>query len=404
MTSNHKNSRKRRRWILFGLITLVVLVGGFYGLSAALRPNNQIDPSKLASVTRGDLARSVVATGKIQPRSKVEVKSKASGIVKQILVDYGTFVKQGQVLVELDKEDLRARVREASANLQAAEAALESAQASHERNQVEAEGPDLPFLKASMERARNLHKEGLISKSLVEDAEKAYQLALNKQMVALRNVSVTRAEISRAKAQVAQAQAGLDRAEEDLRYSTIVSPMDGLVLSRNVEVGDAVSSILVLGSQATLVMTLGDVGDVYVLGKVDEADIGKVYLGQPARIVVESFKDKKFGGRVTKISPLGVEKDNVTTFEVRVSIHNPGGALRANMSANAEIILEEKHDVLIIPENAVLYDKDRHASLELPDPKAEKGRRKIAVKLGISNGVKTELIEGLQEGQKVVLQ
>ena len=404
MTSNHKNSRKRRRWILLGLITLVILVGGFYGLSAALRPNNQIDPSKLASVTRGDLARSVVATGKIQPRSKVEVKSKASGIVKQILVDYGTFVKQGQVLVELDKEDLRARVREASANLQAAEAALESAQASHERNQVEAEGPDLPFLKAGMERARNLHKEGLISKSLVEDAEKAYQLALNKQMVALRNVSVTRAEISRAKAQVAQAQAGLDRAEEDLRYSTIVSPMDGLVLSRNVEVGDAVSSILVLGSQATLVMTLGDVGDVYVLGKVDEADIGKVYLGQPARIVVESFKDKKFGGRVTKISPLGVEKDNVTTFEVRVSIRNPGGALRANMSANAEIILEEKHDVLIIPENAVLYDKDRHASLELPDPKAEKGRRKIAVKLGISNGVKTELIEGLQEGQKVVLQ
>jgi HlyD family secretion protein len=404
MTSNHKNGRKRRRWILLGLITLVILVGGFYGLSAALRPNNQIDPSKLASVTRGDLARSVVATGKIQPRSKVEVKSKASGIVKQILMDYGTFVKQGQVLVELDKEDLRARVREASANLQAAEAALESAQASHERNQVEAEGPDLPFLKASMERARNLHKEGLISKSLVEDAEKAYQLALNKQMVALRNVSVTRAEISRAKAQVAQAQAGLDRAEEDLRYSTIVSPMDGLVLSRNVEVGDAVSSILVLGSQATLVMTLGDVGDVYVLGKVDEADIGKVYLGQPARIVVESFKDKKFGGRVTKISPLGVEKDNVTTFEVRVSIHNPGGELRANMSANAEIILEEKHNVLIIPENAVLYDKDRHASLELPDPKAEKGRRKIAVKLGISNGVKTELIEGLQEGQKVILQ
>ena len=151
-------------------------------------------------------------------------------------------------------------------------------------------------------------------------------------------------------------------------------------------------------------MTLGDVGDVYVLGKVDEADIGKVYLGQPARIVVESFKEKKFEGKVTKISPLGVEKDNVTTFEVRVSIHNPGGELRANMSANAEIILEEKHNVLIVPENAVLYDKDRNASLELPDPKAEKGRRKIAVKLGISNGVKTELIEGLQQGEKVILQ
>ncbi len=149
-------------------------------------------------------------------------------------------------------------------------------------------------------------------------------MALNKQMTALRNISVSRAEIARAKAESPQAQATLDRAEENLRNSTIVSPMDGIVLSRDVEVGDAVSSILVLGSQATQIMTLGDVSDVYVLGKVDEADIGKVYLGQPARIVVESFKDKKFDGKVTKISPLGVEKDNVTTFEVRVSIREPG--------------------------------------------------------------------------------
>src|SRR5262249_16401594 len=181
-------------------------------------------------------------------------------------------------------------------------------------------------------------------------------------------------------------------------------PIDGLVLSRDVNVGDAVSSILVLGSQATLVMTLGDVGGVYVLGKVDEADIGKVYWGQPARIVVESFKDKKFEGKVTKISPLGKEKDNVTTFEVRVSIHNPSGELKANMSANAEIILEEKKNVLLIPEAAVVYDKDRNTSIEVPDPKGEKGRRKVAVKLGISNGVKTELVSGLHEKDKVVLQ
>ena len=106
-------------------------------------------------------------------------------------------------------------------------------------------------------------------------------------------------------------------------------------------------------------MTLGDVSSVYVLGKVDEADIGKVYLDQPARITVESFKDKKFDGKVTKISPLGVEKDNVTTFEVRVSIDNPGGELKANMSANAEIILEEKKHVLLVPESAVIYDKDK---------------------------------------------
>src|SRR6266852_7646835 len=229
-------------------------------------------------------------------------------------------------------------------------------------------------------------------------------MGLNKQMTALRNTAVSRAEVARAKAQVAQAQATLERVEEDLRNSTITSPIDGLVLSRDVQVGDAVSSILVLGSQASLIMTLGDVSDVYVLGKVDEADIGKVYENQPARIVVESFKEKKFDGKVTKISPLGKEKDNVTTFEVRVSIRNPGGELKANMSANAEILLEEKKNVLMVPEAALIYDKDRNASVEVPDAKADNGKKKLSVKLGISNGVKTEILEGLNEKQQVVLQ
>ncbi len=402
MASNGKHGRKRRWWI-WAVAGLLLLTGAGLGLRAALKPNHSIDPSKLGTVQKGDIARSVVATGKIQPRAKVEVKSKASGIVKRIFVDYGEYVRAGQTLVELDKEELQARVREARATLMAAQAAEEAAQAAHERNKVEAEGPDLPFLQSAMERAKKLHTQGLISKAVLEESEKAYQMSLNRQMTALRNVAVTRAEMAKAKAQVAQARAALERAEEDLRNSTIVSPMDGLVLSRNVEVGDAVSSILVLGSQATLVMTLGDVGDVYVLGKVDQADIGKVYLNQRARIVVESFKDKKFEGQVTKISPLGVEKDNVTTFEVRVSIKNPGGELKANMSANAEIILEEKTGVLLIPETAVIYDKDRKTFVEVPDSTKEKGKSRVPVQLGISNGLKTEVVAGLREGQKIVL-
>ncbi len=401
MANNHHS--KRKKWYLLGILGVIV-VGGGIGIAAALRPNNTIDPSKLANVTRGDLARSVVATGKIEPLVKVEVKSKASGIVEKILADYGDHVKAGQVLVELDKEQLRARVAEASANHQAAQAAVESAQATYERNKVDAEGPDLPFLKSTVERSRKLAAEGLVSASILDDAEKAYQLGLNKQMSAQRYLAVSRAEIARSKAQVAQMQAALDSAEEDLRNSTIVSPMDGLVLSRDVEVGDAVSSILILGSQATLVMTLGDVSEVYVKGKVDEADISKVYMGQRARIVVESLKDKKFEGKVTKISPMGVEKDNVTTFEVKVSIQNPTGELKANMTANAEIILDEKQNVLQLPEAAVVYDKDRHTFVETPAPGSKTGKQKLPVKLGISNGVKTELVSGLKEGQQVVLQ
>jgi len=389
MTENGTAKKKRRRRIYIGVgagvLALVVA-----GIVSASRSKTEIDPSKLATAEKGDIARSVVATGKIQPLTKVEVKSKASGIVKKLDADYGDTVREGQVLVELDKETLQAQVREARAQLLSAQAALQ-------RTRVEAQGPDLPFLKSATERARRLYEQGLISTNVLEDAQKEYELGLNKQRAAQSNVSVNAAEVARA-------QAMLERADTDLRNSTIVSPMTGLVLSRDVEVGDAVSSILILGSQATLVMTLGDVTSVYVLGKVDEADIGKVYMGQPARITVESFKDKKFVGKVTKISPFGKEKDNVTTFEVRVSIDNPGGELKANMSANAEIIREEKKDVLLVPDSAILYDKDRKTSVEVPDPKGENGRRKVAVKVGISNGVKAEVVEGLKPGDKVVLQ
>jgi HlyD family secretion protein len=400
---NGKNGKWRKRLIWMGILA-VVLGGAGYGVRAALKPDNKIDPSKLASVERGNIARSVVATGKIEPRSTVEVKSKASGIVKKLYVDYSDYVHKGQILAELDKENLEATVRESKANLQAAQAAEESAMASLERNKVDAEGPDMPFLKTGMERARELHKQGLMAKNTVEDAEKAYQMALNKQSSAIRNLAVSRAEITKAKAVVAQATAALERASEDLRNSTIVSPIDGLVLSRDVEVGNAVSSILVLGSEATLLFELGDISDVFVRGKVDQADIGKVYLTQPTRITVESFRDKKFNGKVYQISPLGVEKENVTTFEVKVSIANPGRELKAQMSANAEIILEEKPNVLLVPEAAIIYDKDRKATVEVPDATSDKGRKKVPVKLGISNGVKTELVAGLTQGAKVILQ
>lgn len=403
VNGNGKNGKKRSRKKLWISLGVGVLVGG-YGVTAALKPNREIDPSKLAAVERGDLARVVVATGKIQPLAKVEIKSKASGIVKKLYVDYGDRVKAGQLLAELDKVQLQANVREAQANLQVAQAARESALAALERNKVDAEGPDVPFLKANMERAENMYKDGIISKSFVEDAEKNYQMALNRQMSAQRNLAISRAEIARAEAQVAQSRAALERVTEDLRNSTIVSPIEGVVLSRDVQVGDAVSSILVLGSQATLLFSLGDTREVYVQGKVDEADIGKVYLNQPARIVVESFKDKKLTGKVTKISPLGKEKDNVTTFEVRVSISNAGGELKANMSANAEILLEEKKNVLMIPEAALIYDKERKASVEIPNGREKNGKKKVDVKLGISNGVKTEIVAGLSEKQQVVLQ
>jgi HlyD family secretion protein len=346
----------------------------------------------------------VVATGKIEPITKVEIKSKASGIVKKLYVEAGDRVKAGQLLAELDKEEIEAQVKQSQASLEAALSNEKAAEADLERAKVDAEGPDVPLLKRAYERAQHMAKEGVVSTAALDDAQKNYQMALNKQDVSKAQLVVGKSKLAQARAQVSQARATLDQLKEQLSYTTIIAPIDGIVLSRDVEMGDAVSSILVMGSAATLVMTMGDTHEVYVKGKVDEADVGKVYLGQPARIKVESFKDKTFTGKVTKISPMGVEKDNVTTFEVRVSIDNSGGELKAVMTANAEIILEEHKNVLIIPEGAVIYDKDKKASVEVPDPAGKDGKKKLAVNIGISNGAKTELLSGLKEGEQVILQ
>jgi HlyD family secretion protein len=150
-------------------------------------------------------------------------------------------------------------------------------------------------------------------------------------------------------------------------------------------------------------MTVGDIERVFVRGKVDEADVGRVRLGQPARISVETFKDRRFEGKVTQISPIGVERDNVTTFEVEVSIENPGSALKANMTANAEIVLEEHPGVLIVPEAAIVYDAAKHPFVDVPDPNADNGRRRVAVKLGVGSGTRTEIVSGLKAGDRVLL-
>jgi HlyD family secretion protein len=400
---NGNKKKRRKRYIYIGGLILAVVVIVVI-VMAATRGGTKIDPTKLAKVERGDLAKSVVATGKVQPISKVEVKSKASGIVKKLLVDAGDRVKKGQVLCDLDKEEIAAQVNSSKAQLQASESNEKAAEADLERAKVDAAGPDIPMLQRAYERAKGMAKEGVVSQSALDDAQKNYELAVNKRDVARAQLTVNKAKLTQAHAQVQQQKANLEQLEEQYRNSTIISPIDGVVLSRDVEIGDAVSSILVLGSSATLVETLGDTSEVYVKGKVDESDIGKVYLGQPARIKVESFKDKTFNGKVTKIAPMGVEKDNVTTFEVRASINNPGGELKANMTANAEVILEEHKNVLQIPEGALIYDKDKKASVEVPDPSGKEGKRKAAVNIGISNGAKTEVLSGLKEGDQVVLQ
>jgi len=394
--------RSKRFWIwLSAGVVLIVLVGGF-GIMR-LAKGSGIDPNRLAKVTKGDVARSVVATGKIQPITKVEVKSKASGIVEKLYVDINNRVTKGQPLAQLDQQEIVAQVEAQRAQLASAQANVGTYEANIDQDKVNAAAPDLPMYKLTLDRNQEMQKEGIVSRQVLDDANKDYLAALTRRDSSKAQIGVDTAKLRQAKAQVQQSEASLKQLEEQLSYTTIVAPMDGVILSRDVEIGDAVSSILVLGSTATLVMTEGDVNEVYVDGKVDEADIAHVYMSQPARIKVESFRDRVFNGKVTKISPMGVEKDNVTTFEVRVSINNPGGELKALMTANAEILLDEHKGVLTVPENAVTYDNMKNASVQVPDKSQKDGTRKVNVTVGLSNGSVTEITSGLKEGDQVVL-
>jgi HlyD family secretion protein len=398
-----KSKSRKRLWIILAVV-VCVLVGGGFVAAKSLGGAPPIDPSQLGTAEIGDIARSVVATGKVQPITEVEVKSKASGIVTKLNTDINHNVRKGDVLAQLDQEEILDQVAAQKAQLAAAVSSAHSAAAAVAFDKVAAEAPDLPMFEHSYHRALEMAQGGLVSQQALDDSHQKYLAALNLRDKAVAQIAVDTAKLHQSEAQVQQSEASLKQLEEQLSYTTVTSPIDGVVLSRDVQVGDAVSSILVLGSTATLVMTLGDTHQVYVKGKVDESDIAKVYLGQAARIKVQSFPGRTFAGRVTKIAPLGVEKDNVTTFEVQISIDNPGGELKANMTANAEIVLEEHKKALTIPEQAVLYDKDRNASVWIPDTHGKDGHRILAIKTGISNGSRIEVLSGLKAGDKVVLQ
>ncbi len=394
---------KSRKLSMYAAVGIVLVGGGVWGVSTLNGAATSIDPSRLATAARGTMIKSVVATGKIEPITKIDIKSKANGIIEKLYVDVDSQVQPGQVLAELDKENLRARLREAHANLQAEEAALEGARAQVKKNEVEAESPDVAFTQRALVRAESLFNQKLLAPSSLDDARNAAEQAQNRREAARSQLFVSRARVTEQQAKVAQARAAVERTQEEFDNSTIKAPIRATVLSRDLEIGSPVSSILNLGANATLIMVLGDIHEVFVRGKVDESDIGRVRLGQSAKITVETFKDRTFQGKVTQISPIGVEKDNVTNFEVKVSIENPGRDLKANMTANAEIVLEQFPNSLLIPEAAVKYDAQKHASVEVLDLGAKNGRKTVPVKLGVSNGSKTQVLQGLKEGDKVVL-
>ena len=387
-----------------GVLTLGALAvgAGLYAWSGMNTAKATFEPSRLATVEQDTMVRSVVATGKVEPISKVEIKSKANGIIERLHFDVGDVVKAGDVLVELERRTSSRRCGKRARTSRPPTRRCWPRRRNSRRTSSRPRVPtsSLPSARRSEPRIRPARSSWPSRNST---PPKVPMTGDEPPEGRRGQLVVAQANVSEAAAQVAQARANLDTAEEELRNATIRAPIAGMVLTRDIEIGSPVSSILNLGANATLVMTLGDIKEVFVRGKVDEAEIGQVKYEQAARISVETFKDKKFDGRVTLISPMGAEKDNVTTFEVKVSIDNPGNELKANMTANAEIILEERPNSLIIPEAAIAYDAQRQASVDLFDPNEPTGRRKVPVKVGISNGTRAQLLEGVKKGDRVIL-
>ncbi len=418
MTMN-KRTRKTR-WLVGTTLLAAALVVGYFFLGNLTGSKAALPEDNLVPVERSDLTLTVVATGSIVPATEVEIKSKAAGIVKRILVEEGDLVEEGRILVELDRELLEAQVRESRANLEAVSARLEEARAEYHstlrmREKLQMDLGNLEdkvaFHRRQLERFQRLFEEQLIPHAQLDEREREledarFQLAGLQSELLMQDARIEAAEkaVTRVQAELSQAQAALDRAEENLRYATIRSPVTAMVLKRHVEVGDAVSSILQLGSQATLILTLGDMREVYFEGRVDETDIGNVFVGQPARVRVDAYRDQSFPGQIERIAPLGEEKDNVIGFEARVSLEDPEHKLRANLTANAEIIIEERKNVLVIPESTIIYGENRAAFVELYDPTAPEQKRRVSIELGAGDGTRTEVQSGLAEGDKVVKQ
>ncbi len=234
---------KKSRNVSLAAGAIVVLAVAGWGLSTLTGASAAIDPARLAIVERGSMVRSVVATGKIEPITKVDIKSKANGIIEQLLADVDQVVATGQVLAQLDKENLTARLREARANLQAAEAAREAAIAQLNKNEIEAEAPDVAFARRNQSRAQTLFEQKLVSQSALDDATSALEQAENRQRAAGGQLVIARARVVEATANVAQARAAVERADEELgqlvQGSRGASPVQGV---QPVQLGPAQAS------------------------------------------------------------------------------------------------------------------------------------------------------------------
>ena len=376
-----------KKAIIIIVIVVVVLVLSFVAIRGC-RTGGDSQIENTATVERGNISKTVVATGKIEPLYRAEIKSKIGGLINQFYVEEGDRVTVGQKLVEIIP----------------GVTPVEMVQA---RTEVKAAAYDKIVAEKQYLRTKELKEQKLISSEKYDRDKANYDTAKARFYAAMAQLRVLEQGSN-----VESLVEGIEISDQDrleieketreaMASMTLIAPISGIVLSRDTDKGSAVIPIS-SAYGGTMIMTLADVSEKHFRGDVDEADIGKVHLGLPARIYVEAYPDESFKAELTHISPQGREEEDIINFEIRTIVSDQENRLRVGMSADAELILEEHENVLVIPEGAVIYENGK-TFVNIQDDSVEEGMRKVEITKGISDGLRTEVLSGLEEDQIVVL-
>ena len=351
------------------VVAAILVVGAAVWMFWGPAPKNKVT-YETAKVTKGNISNSVTATGTIEPVTEVEVGTQVSGIINKIYVDYNSVVKKGQVLAELDKINLQNTLATAKSNLQNAKT-------------------EYDYQLKNYTRIKTLHEKKLVSDTDYETAWYSYEKARN-------SYNISRNDLA--------------KAETNLGYATIYSPIDGVVLSRAVEEGQTVAASF---STPTLFTIANDLTDMRVIADVDEADIGDVQEGQRVTFTVDAFPNDTFEGKVTQVRQEATTTSNVVTYEVVVSAPNPDLKLKPGLTANITIYTLEKNNVLSVPAKALRFTPEKGIIGAEDKVVDAQGEHKLwtrqgntfkahTVTVGISNGVMTEITGGISEGDVII--
>jgi len=421
-------ANKRKKYLIGMVIIILILAGGIL-LRQLSGQNGSNQKFRLAKVERGEVSLAVTATGTINPVINVLVGSQVSGTIKALYADFNSQVKEGQVIAQIDPAIFQAQVEQGRANVLNAQANLLNAQANLENAKANLTKADVAILDAerTLDRNRMLVEKNVIAQATMDTAQTNYDTAVAQKDVAKAQVESAKSQIESFKAQVEQTKAALRVAETNLRYATIRSPVNGTVISRNVDVGQTVAASL----QAPTLFTIAkNLAEMQVDSNVSEADVGRIAVGQDATFTVDAYPERIFRGKVSEIRNAPIIVQNVVTYDVVILVENKDLKLKPGMTANVSVMIAHREGVLKIP-NAALRFRPESAKKESgkggPPQKtgervkpgegdqgrpgrvwvlsAEGKQTPVSITVGITDGTSSEVVAGnLGEGAEVIIE